>query len=95
MLRHALRGEGRDEIGVVEVREPHVAELGVICAGHDLEEVMVFGDTFDRIPRELQRPELKLALHDGGRRDVGEGFAGILEVGHVVLSRFVEGHEGA
>ena len=95
MLRYTLCGEGRDEIGVVEVREPHVAYLGVICAGHDLEEVMVFGDALDTVPRELKSPELKLTLHDGGRRDVGEGFAGILEVGHVVLSRFVEGHEGA
>ena len=95
MLRYALRGEGRDEIGVVEVREPHVADLGVICAGHDLEEVMVFGDTFDRIPRELHRPELQLAFHDGGRRDVGEGFAGIFKVGDVVFSRLVERHEGA
>ena len=56
MLRYTLRGEGRDEIGVVEVREPHVADLGVICAGHDLEEVMVFGDALDTVSRELVEP---------------------------------------
>ena len=47
------------------------------------------------VPGELEGPELQLAFHDGGRRNVGEGFARIFEVGDVVFSRLVEGHESA
>ena len=54
---------------------------------------MVLGDALDAVPGELEGPELQLTLHDGGRRDVGEGFTGIFKVGDVVLSRLVEGHE--
>ena len=56
---------------------------------------MVFGDALDAVSGELKRPELQLTLHDGGRRDVREGFSRILAVGDVVFSRFVESHEGA
>ena len=93
MLGYTFRGEGRHESCVVVVRQAHISDLAVKSATEDGEEVVIFGDTFDRIPRELHCPELQLAFHDGGRRDVGEGFAGIFEVGHVVFSRLVERHE--
>ena len=93
MLGYTFRGEGRHESCVVVVRQAHISDLAVKSAAENGEEVVIFGDTFDRIPRELHCPELQLAFHDGGRRDIREGFAGIFEVGHVVFSRLVERHK--
>ena len=95
VLGHTLRGESSNEIRVVEVRHPHVAHLGVVRAGHDGEEVVVFGDALDAIARELEGSQLQLALQDSGRSDVRPGLSGVFQVGNVVRARLVEVHKGA
>ena len=93
VLRNMLRGEGRDELRVIVVEQAHVPDFRVVGSGHDLQEVVVFRDALDAVSGELEHAQLQLAFHDRGRRDVGEGFARVLEIGDVVLSGFVESHD--
>ena len=78
---------------IVIVRQAHVAQLAVIGARHDGQVMMIFRYALDAVARELERAELQLAFHDGGRRDVGEGFTRVLHVRDEVFSRLVERHE--
>ena len=49
---------------IVIVRQAHVAQLAVIRARHDGQEMMIFRYALDAVARELERAELQLAFHD-------------------------------
>ena len=64
MLRDAFHREGGDELSVLVLQavQAHVLDLGVVGAGHDLQEVVVFRKAGHGVPGVLQRPQLHLRL---------------------------------
>ena len=58
MLRDAFHREGGDELSVLVLQavQAHVLDLGVVGAGHDLQEVVVFRKAGHGVPGYCNAP---------------------------------------